>query len=183
VLTLNKKYLFTSERLGFRNWLPADLELMHQINSDPDVMQFFPGLTPKEKTADFIIRMQNEFKEKNFCYFAVDNLESGGFIGFIGLHEQVFESDFTPCVDIGWRLAKKEWNKGYGTEGAKRCIIYGFQNLGLKKIISITPKINLKSEFIMKKIGMNKIKYFKHPGLAIHKNLEECVLYEILNGA
>ena len=59
--------------------------------------------------------MQNQFAEKGFCYFAVDKLENSEFIGLICLSEQTFEADFTPCIDIGWRLASAEWNKGNAT--------------------------------------------------------------------
>ena len=92
----------------------------------------------------------------------------GHFIGFIGLSEQTFEASFTPCVDIGWRLSKKEWNKGYATEGAKKCLDYAFNHLNIEKVNAMKrPKINLKSVQVMKKAGMQKISDFVHP-LLIH---------------
>ena len=75
-------------------------------------------------------------------------------IGFIGLNVQSFVSDFTPCVDIGWRLKSSVWNNGYVTEGARRCLEYGFEVLNIPKIYSITPVVNVKSERIMQKIGI-----------------------------
>ncbi len=122
--------------------------------------------------------MKNQFSKNGFCYFAVDKLVSNEFIGFIGISEQNFDSDFTPCVDIGWRLAQKEWGNGYATEGAKRCLDFTFNDIGLKTIKSICPILNNKSEHVMKKIGMTKKKTFKHPLLEKHKELELCVLYE-----
>ncbi len=56
--------------------------------------------------------MQFTNQKRGYCYFATDELTSGKFIGFIGLMYQNYEADFTPCVDIGWRLAKKYWGKG-----------------------------------------------------------------------
>lgn len=176
-----KPYIFKSERLGFRNWFSADIEQLSEINADPTVMEFFPGLPTKAQTIEFIERMQKQFVEKGFCYFAVDKLEDGEFIGFIGVSEQTFESDFTPCMDIGWRLSAKEWNKGFATEGAKKCLDYAFNQLKLEKVISICPKINLPSENVMKKIGMKKVKEFDHPKLLNDDRLRECVLYEIKN--
>ena len=73
-------YLFTSTRLGFRNWRANDLEAMAAINADPQVMEFFPGIQDREHTAAFIQRMQQQYAEKGFCYFAVDKLEDGQFI-------------------------------------------------------------------------------------------------------
>ncbi|PYF72987.1 GNAT family N-acetyltransferase [Pedobacter nutrimenti] len=177
-----QKYIFTSERLGFRNWLMTDVEIMAEINSDEEVMEFFPGTKSRQETTEFIERMQHQFQEKGFCYYAVDKLETSEFIGFIGLSEQVFAADFTPCIDIGWRLKRAQWNKGYATEGAKRCLDYAFNQLKLEKVMAIAPTVNLKSEQVMKKIGMKKTKNFNHPGLADHKRLQECTLYEINAG-
>lgn len=123
--------------------------------------------------------MQDEFRQYRFCYFAVEKLFDQELIGFIGLHHQTFKSDFTPCIDIGWRLAKEEWNNGFATEGAKRCLEYGFSDLKLSKIVALCPEINIKSEHIMKKAGMQKILTFEHPFLKDYPLLEKCVLYEI----
>ena len=173
------KYLFKSERLGFRNWQDADVDKMAAMNSDPGVMEFFPGLQGRQKTEEFINRMRKQMLDKGYCYFAVDKLEDGTFIGFIGLSGQTFPAAFTPCIDIGWRLSKKEWNKGYATEGAKRCLYYGFNELKLKTIHALAPKVNLRSENVMKKIGMKKISEFVYPLLVNDQRLSECVLYKI----
>ena len=174
-----ENYLFKSERLGFRNWSEKDKPKMSKINSNSKVMAFFPSTPNTEQTEQFINRMQKQYLEKGFCYFAVDTLENNEFIGFIGISEQNFKSDFTPCVDIGWRLAEKEWGKGYATEGAKKCLDFAFNDIGLKTIKSICQKINDKSERVMEKLGMKKIHTFNHPLLKEYKTLESCVLYEI----
>lgn len=174
-------YIFKSERLGFRNWTENDKPKMAIINSDADVMEHFPSIPTAQQTADFIDRMKMQFTKNGFCYFAVDKLENNEFIGFIGISEQTFESDFTPCEDIGWRLHKNQWGKGYATEGAKQCLDFAFNTVGLTTIKSICPAVNNKSEHVMKKIGMKKTKEFNHPLLKDFKALEKCVLYEIEN--
>ncbi len=174
-------YLFKSDRLGFRNWLTRDLKTMTDINSDAKVMEFFPSRQSEKQTIEFIERMRKQFNEKGYCYFAVDKLENNEFIGFIGLSEQTFDADFTPCIDIGWRLKANEWNKGLATEGAKECLEYAFQHLAIEKISAIAPQINIQSERIMKNIGMKKVKVFQHPKLIGDERLQECVLYEIVN--
>jgi len=175
------EYTFKSERLGFRNWKLGDVEAMAAISADPTVMEFFPGTQSKEHVQGFIERMQAEFKEYGFCYFAVDRLEDGEMIGFIGLHNVTFEASFTPCVDIGWRLSPKAWGRGYATEGAKRCLEYAFNDLKLEAVKAIAPAINIKSINVMKKIGMYEVEIFKHPLLEGDERLEECVLFEINN--
>ncbi len=179
-MDFDQKYLFKSERLGFRNWLENDVELMCEINADKKVMEFFPGIVSKDQTIEFIEKMQKQFTEQGFCYFAVDKLENNEFIGFIGLSEKSFEAVFTPCIDIGWRLSSEEWNKGYATEGAIRCLEYSNEVLKLEKIVSIAPKINVKSEQVMKKIGMEKVLEFVHPLLINDERLRDCVLYQIM---
>jgi RimJ/RimL family protein N-acetyltransferase len=170
-------YLFTSERLGFRNWTAKDVDCLFKINTNKKVMRFFPSVLTKQETEKFIERMQQQYAEKGFCYFAVNLLKTSEFIGFIGLSEQKFKSTYTPAIDIGWRLDSKFWHKGYATEGAKRCLAFGFNNLNLKEIIAIAPKINFPSVKVMQKIGMVKIQDFKHPLLGDFSDLETCVLY------
>ncbi len=177
----DKQYLFTSSRLGFRTWVDDDVLFMTDINQDVEVMKYFPCLQSEQETYGFIVRMNLQFVEKGFCYFAVDQLVEKTFIGFIGLSLQTFESDFTPCVDIGWRLKRSVWNMGYATEGAERCIQFAFADLMLDKIYAMCPVFNLPSENVMRKIGMIKVKTFVHPKIPVDSALKECVLYEISN--
>ncbi len=142
-------------------------------------MAFFPGLLNEEQTTAFVQRMMAQYENKGFCYFAVDELATGNFIGFIGLSEQSYEAAFTPCVDIGWRLHSISWNRGFASEGAKRCLEYAFNELRLDEIYAIAPKINIKSEKIMQKIGMQKQYEFDHPFLADNTLLKKCNLYKI----
>lgn len=173
-----KKYIFTSDRLGFRNWDLTDIDKMHEINSDEKVMEFFPSIPTKEQTTLYVERMMKQFEDKGFCYFAVDKLENNEFIGFIGLSEQTYIADFTPCVDIGWRIKYSAWNKGFASEGAKKCLDFALNVLKLETIYSIAPKINLKSEHIMKKIGLKKQYEFEHSLLTNCDKLKTCVLYK-----
>jgi len=174
-----EKYLFKSERLGFRNWTEKDIPDMAKINADSKVMEFFPSLPNKEETEQFVDRMVHQFSENGFCYFAVDKLENIEFIGFIGIAAQIFESEFTPCVDIGWRLAQKEWGKGYASEGAKQCLEFAFNEVNLNEVISICTENNSRSEKVMKKIGMKKIGEFVHPKLKDHSKYRNCICYHI----
>lgn len=173
------KYHFKSERLGFRNWTDEDIPLMTQISANPEVMKFFPAVATPLQTATFIERMQAMFEADSFCYFAVEALEAQSLIGFIGLSHQDYDVEFAPCIDIGWRLSPKYWGKGYATEGAKRCLQYAFEELGLENIKSTAPLVNLNSINIMEKIGMKKQLQFLHPKLIGNERLVNCVCYEI----
>jgi len=172
-------YIFESERLGFRTWLDRDTEPFFQLNSDPEVMEFFPSLHSYEQTVAYIDRITTFFEENNFGLWAVDEKDSGKFIGFIGLTRATFESPFTPCIEIGWRLAKAFWGKGYATEGAAACLDYGFNTLGLSEINSFTAVTNKRSERVMQKIGMKYIGNFEHTSLPEGHPLRPHVLYKI----
>ncbi|MCA8967799.1 MAG: GNAT family N-acetyltransferase, partial [Planctomycetes bacterium] len=85
-------------------------------------MEFFPRVVTRGETEQFVARMQALLAARGHCYYAVEALDERGLLGFVGLAEQVFVSDFTPAVDIGWRLSRRAWGNGYATEGARRCL-------------------------------------------------------------
>lgn len=176
---LKKNYIFRSKRLGFRNWDESDLTEFAKINADLEVMEHFPKPLTKKETAEFIVRLKKHYAKNGYNYFATEILDSGELIGFIGLAFQDYKTDFTPAVDVGWRLKKSAWGKGYATEGAKKCLEYGFNELNLEKIISTCTVRNSKSEKVMIKIGMEKIGEFNHPRLKDYPKYEKCIGYEI----
>lgn len=173
------KYLFQSVRLGFREWKDADLIPFAEMNADREVMRFFPSVRSFEESREFLDKFKAHFDQHGFCFYAVDELESRNFIGFVGLNRPKFEADFMPCVEIGWRLRKEFWNKGYATEAAKKCLEHAFKELNLNEIVSFTSILNIPSENVMQKIGMRKVKNFLHPNLSKGHALEEHVLYAI----
>ncbi len=142
-------------------------------------MEYFPRTKTLVETEDFVYKMQKQYQDYGYCYFAVDRLDNDVMIGFIGVARQTYEADFTPCVDIGWRLAQDQWGQGFATEGARACLRYAFLDLNMDHILSICPAINTKSERVMQKIGMQKVKEFDHILLKDTERLRRCKLYEI----
>lgn len=168
-----------THRLRLRQWLPADRDLFAKMNADPKVMEFFPAtLTCQESDAVFD-RIQEHFQEHGFGMWAVEIPQQAAFIGFIGLAVPRFHAHFTPCVEIGWRLASEHWRHGYATEGAAAVLNYGFQELGLQEIVSFTSKINRRSQLVMERIGMKhcETEEFDHPALPTNHPLARHVLY------
>ena len=178
-MKFKEEYILTSRRLGFRPWKISDLNDFASLNADKEVMEHFPRSLSVDESADFISRLQKHYTQYGHCYFATEILESGEFIGFIGLAFQKYESEFTPAVDIGWRLKKSAWGKGYATEGALRCLDFGFDQLKLSEIISTCPKANHRSEKVMQKIGMKKTGEFNHPNLEDYPAIQKCVCYSV----
>lgn len=166
-------------RILLRRWLPTDREPLAQLNADPRVMEFFPArLTRHESDAQFD-RIQQHFQEHGFGFWAVEIPGTAKFAGFIGLGVPRFEAHFTPCVEIGWRLAAEHWGRGYATEGATAVLDYGFRELGLSEIVSFTSKHNARSRRVMERIGMKlaESEEFDHPALPADHRLARHVLY------
>ena len=176
---MKNRYFFHSARLSFRNWTEGDLHEFTKMNADPAVMEHFPKQLTEHETSEFIHRLQQHYDKHNYTYFATEVLHTREFIGFIGLAYQEYETDFTPATDIGWRLKKSAWDKGYATEGAKRCLEFAFDELGMDRIISVCTIGNRRSEPVMRKIGMQKKCLFNHPKLKDHPGYERCVCYEM----
>ena len=166
-------------RLKLRQWKEEDKEPFFKLNSDPRVMKFMPKLLSKEESDNFVERIKRRFKEDGYSFFAVELIENQTFIGLIGLSIPRFQSFFTPCVEIGWRLAYDYWGKGYATEGAKASLNYGFNELNLSEIVSFTVSKNLRSRQVMERIGMKFIDEFQHPLLPKEHCLSKHVLYKI----
>lgn len=173
------EYLFKSERLGFRKWSYADLPELAKLNSDEAVMEHFPKTLSKQEVEELLVVLKYHYARNGFTYYATEILETKEFIGMIGLGFQEYKTKFTPAIDIGWRLKKAAWGKGFATEGAKRCLEYAFKELGIKKIISVCTIHNTNSEKVMQKIGMTKIGVFNHPELADYPEHEKHFCYEI----
>jgi RimJ/RimL family protein N-acetyltransferase len=173
------QYLFMSERLGFRNWRDSDLSVFAEMNADPEVMRFFPNTLSTKESGQALKQYQEHFHERGYTYYAVESLQTTQFIGFIGLKYQNFESPCTPAVDIGWRILRQHWGKGYASEGARRCLGYAFKTLGLDQVVSHCPTLNKPSERVMQKIGMARQGEFLHPLLEDFPDLNPCVWYEM----
>ncbi len=170
---------FETERLSFRDWKEQDLDVFRIMNKDIRVMKYFTKTLTDEETDKFYHVIQEEFNNYGYGLYAVETKNNREFIGFIGFHWANFNSDFTPCVEIGWRLKYGAWGNGYATEGAKACLKYGFDILGFNKVYSFTSKINLPSENVMKKIGLVKASEFEHPNINENNPLRPHLLYYI----
>lgn len=171
--------IFTeTERLMLRSWEDADLPSFTAMNQDERVMRYFPRLLSEAETATFYNRIKDEFRQKGWGLYAVEEKTTGEFIGYVGLHEIGFEADFTPGVEIGWRLAADRHNRGYATEAALKVLELARAH-GMRRLYSFTAKVNSPSERVMQKIGMTEAGEFRHPAVAEDSPLSVHVLYQM----
>jgi RimJ/RimL family protein N-acetyltransferase len=170
-----------TERLLLRSWRSSDREPFAKLNADPKVVEFLPKLLSREESDAMADRIEARFGERGFGLWAVEIPGVRPFAGYVGLSVPGFEAHFTPCIEIGWRLAAEYWGQGYATEGAKAALDFGFRWLGFEEIVSFTTVANIRSRRVMEKIGMthSSSEDFDHPVLAEGHPLRRHVLYRV----
>ncbi len=170
-----------TERLLLRRWRPEDREPFATMNADPTVMEFFSKPLAREESDALADRIETFFAEHDYGLWAIEIPSVTPFAGFIGLSIPRYETPFTPCVEVGWRLAVEHWGRGYAPEGARAAIQFGFNQLGLREIVSYTAVQNLRSRRVMEKIGMRHCRGedFDHPLLPPGDSLSRHVLYRL----
>lgn len=172
-----------TERLVLREWRDNDFPAFADLNADPRVMERLPKTLTRTESDQFASRIRAHFDEHGFGLWAVEVPDVAPFIGFVGLAVPRFDAHFTPCVEVGWRIAFSYWNKGFATEGARAAVAYGFSRLSLPEIVSLTVPHNVASRRVMEKLGMSHDPSddFDHPMLAEGHPLRRHVLYRLKN--
>lgn len=170
-----------TERLTLRRWESADLKPFAVMNADERVMAWMPSLLTYEQSEAMVTRIENHFERHGFGLWAVERRETTEFIGYVGLLIPAFEAHFTPCVEIGWRLAYDCWNQGLATEAAQRVVRFAFEELDLPELVSFTVPGNRASRRVMEKLSMahSPTDDFQHPALPADHRLAHHVLYRL----
>lgn len=168
-------------RLRLRHWRPSDREPFAAINADPAVMEYFPAPLDREESDRLIDSIETRFERHGFGLWALEVLATEEFVGFTGLAAPSFEAHFTPAVEVGWRLARPAWGKGYATEAGRASLAFGFEQAGLREVVSLTSVGNARSRAVMERLGMTRdpADDFDHPGLEEGHPLRRHVLYRI----
>ncbi len=164
-----------------RDWRDSDLSPFAALNADLEVRRYFPSVLTQAQSNANAAYLREHADCEGFTFWAVEVPGIAEFIGFTGLLRTPYEAHFTPCVEIGWRLARKYWGQGHATEAAKLALEYGLQQLQFDKIVAITTPTNLPSQAVMTRIGMVRdvADDFDHPNLAVDHPLRRHVLYQI----
>ena len=171
-------------RLLLRPWRDEDLPAFAGLNADPRVMEHLPKMLAREESDALAGGIRANFDRYGFGLWAVEAPGVADFIGFVGLAVPRFETHFTPCVEIGWRLAYEHWGRGYATEAARAAVEFGFESVGLNEIVSFTVPQNLRSRAVMERLGMTRCEAddFDHPAFLGEHRLRRHVLYRLRKG-
>ena len=170
-----------TERLLLRQWRASDREPFAALNADPAVMEHFPAPLDRAASDAVVDRARAHIDEHGWGWWAVEVIESGSFIGFVGLSRADFDQSWTPAVEIGWRLAQEAWGRGYATEAARAVLAQAFDVLELDEVVSFTATTNTRSEAVMRRIGLvpHPAGPFDHPKVEVGHRLQRHVLYHV----
>ncbi len=173
--------VLTTSRLLLRRWRDEDREPFAAMNADPEVMLHFVHPLGRTESDALIDRIETRFEADGFGLWAVERIEDGAFLGFTGLAVQTFEAPFTPCVEVGWRLARAAWGHGYATEAAIAALRFGFFEACLEEIVSFTSPLNVASVRVMERLRMHRdpADDFDHPRVPAGHPLRWHVLYRL----
>jgi RimJ/RimL family protein N-acetyltransferase len=151
------------------------------LNADPRVMEFFPAVLTHDESAARVSRIREHFNVHGFGLWAVEVVGQVDFVGFVGLVVTTFQAHFTPCVEVGWRLAFEHWGRGYASEAARTALAFAFDVLRLDEVVSFTVPANNRSRRVMERLGMKRAtdEDFEHPALPVGHPLRHHVLYRL----
>src|SRR5688572_21869743 len=141
-----------TNRLLLREFTLADVPDLFELNNDPDVVKYTGDSAFNNiEEAENMVKNYNQYKKYKMGRLNMYLKETGEFLGWCGL-KYLEDKD---AVDIGYRLKKAAWGKGYATEAAEACLDYGFNVLGLEKIIGSAMKENVASIRVFDKLGLS----------------------------
>lgn len=170
-----------TDRLILRRWSDADRAPFATMNADAEVMRYFRDPLDAVASDAFVDRIERGFDELGYGLWALEERDTGEFIGFTGLARKTFAAHFNPAVEVGWRLARPAWGHGYATEAARAALAYEFEVASLDEIVSMTTETNTRSRAVMQRLGMvrNPADDFEHPALPAGHPLRPHVLYRV----
>jgi RimJ/RimL family protein N-acetyltransferase len=170
-----------TERLWLRQWRDDDWPTFAALNADPEVMRYFASTMDEQESNAFASRQAALLKLQGWGLWAVEVLQTGEFVGFVGLNQPTWEAAFTPCTEVGWRLARSAWGKGYATEAARAALAVAFGPVGLGEVVSFTAVQNARSRAVMERLGMthDPAEDFDHPKLPVGSPVRRHVLYRL----
>lgn len=178
--TMNNLIEPQTERLQLRQWRDEDRTPFAELNADPQVMEYFPAILDRAASDATVDRLSAHIAEHGWGFWAVERRQDGKFIGFVGLQHAPPELPFSPCVEIGWRLASLYWGRGYASEAANVALCVAFEELQLREVVSFTALQNIRSQRVMQRLGMREDpQAFEHPRLPANSHLRRHCLYRL----
>jgi RimJ/RimL family protein N-acetyltransferase len=172
---------FETESLRVRRWEERDRPAFHRLNSDPEVMRFFPFRRDRAESDAMLDRLNARLDRDGMTFFALETKADGALVGMTGLARLGPDLPFAPGVEIGWRLFPEVWGKGYATEAARACLDRAFSTVAPDAVVSFCVADNHASEAVMQRLGFKPDGEFDHPAVdpLTHPHLVRHKLYRL----
>lgn len=173
--------MIETERLLLRRWQDADRDAFAAMSADPEVMAHFPAPLSRAESDLVFDRLCGRWRDEGICFGVVERRADGAFLGIAGLAHVLYDAPVRGMVEIGWRLGRAHWGKGYASEAARGWLGYGFGTLGFSRIVAFTVPANLPSQAVMRRIGMRRTPEldFEHPLLEPGHPLRSHVVFAL----
>lgn len=179
-MSVDKPIEFETDRLRLRQWRDSDAQPFAALSADARVMEYFPSVLTREQSDALAKKYRLFIEQHGWGFWAVELKVGDPFIGFVGLSMPTSVLPFSPCVEIGWRLAQPHWGQGYATEAAIAALAIGFEQLQLSEIVSFAVEGNGPSRRVMERIGLkHRGEFFDHPSVPEPSPLRRHVLYRL----
>jgi RimJ/RimL family protein N-acetyltransferase len=174
-----------TDRLILRQWRQSDLDAFWRMGQDREVMEFLLPLANRAASDAVADKLKSHIEEHGFGFWALQEKVGAPFIGFTGILRVGDDLPFAPAVEVGWRLARAHWGKGYASEAARAALAFAFNDMKLDEVVALTVPANRRSQAVMTRIGMsrNAADDFDHPRVPDGDPLKRHVLYRIARSA
>ena len=151
-----------TERLVLRQFTEDDVDNLVELDSDADVMHFINGgrPTPRREIESDVLPIFLDYYERfaGYGFWAAMEKSSGRFVGWF--HFRPVATAHLDEVELGYRLLKSVWGKGYATEGSRALIQKGFSELGVQRVVAFTMVVHVASRRVMEKAGLRLVRTF-----------------------
>jgi len=158
--------ILQTHRLTLREFTEGDVDSLFDLNNDPEVMRYLTGgrPTPREVLRDEVIPFHRAVYQRldRLGTWAAESSTTGEFLGWFHFRPGA-DGDITN-IDLGYRLSRSAWNKGYATEGSRALIDMGFTELGVERVFAHTMTVNAASRRVMEKCGLTLVRTTPYDG-------------------
>lgn len=173
--------MIETERLILRGWRTSDVAPFHAMGQDPELMLFLGPAYSEADAAATIDRQNALLATHGYCFWALEAKANGAFLGFCGIKPGVADTPLAGQAEIGWRVARSHWRRGFAREAADAALAWMWVNTDAPLVAAMTVPANRASWGLMERLGMTRFpdEDFDHPALAADDPLRRHVVYRI----
>jgi ribosomal-protein-alanine N-acetyltransferase len=160
---LDSSFRLETERLVLRPFATDDLDAIHEVLGDAEIMTYYPAPFTREQSRRWIEWNLGHYRDHGHGLWVLESKETGRLVGDCGLIPQTVEGSAE--VEVGWHVRRDHQRRGLATEAARECCRYAFEELGLTRLVSLIRPENVPSRRVAEKLGMRIEKEVAHgPG-------------------